>query len=379
VSFSKYNVHYYFDNNATVPLSNEAKLAWLEAQETSWANPSSLYSKAIRVSLKLDTVRQRFAEWLHCEPTEIVFCSGTTEANNAVFKHFGGLFPSGKVVLSPIEHPSVRNAANVYFGQRVVELQLDTKGVVCLEQLEKCLKNEPIVLCSVMAANNDSGVIQPVEHIAECCRNYAVPYHCDSAQWVGKLPITALSVCDFLSFGAHKFGATKGIGILKIVNDYAGLKLAHGGLQENAHRAGTEDYPAIAAMLAGLEAQERRHGEYLNNTKGRDYFESVLVKNIPGIEIVSQFSERLWNTSLLLMPQLENTVWITALDKRGFEVSSGSACTAGKQGSVPILSALGIPYEQHRYAVRVSGSYETQESDWASLANAFTDVFRQME
>ena len=370
----------YFDHNATTPLAPEARKVWLEVADGAWENPSSPYRAAGRVRNLLEDCRARLARFLRCDDEEIVFFSGATEANNSVIAYFAGRRDSGGgVLLSAVEHPCVRDAAVHYFGDRARILEVDSAGRAVPDSIAAALRERRPALVTVMAANNETGVLQPVGEIAEICRERGVPFHCDAAQWVGKLPAHELPAWGFLSGSAHKFGGPKGVGFLRApagFNDFHGQL---GGEQEKGKRAGTENPPAVAAMLAALEAREGGVDTLKERAKWRDAFEAELMRNVPGVTVAGRDAERLWNTSCLILPRHANHRWVMKLDREGFAVSTGSACSTGDESPSRVLSAMGFSPEEARRAVRISSSPETSGDAWRSLAAAFVRIYRNWE
>ena len=366
----------YFDNNATTRPCAIALAAYSEALSEDWRNPSAPTSSAARVRVKLDLAREKLAACLGVSLDTISFTSGATESNNAVFSHISRhASPHSRVLLSPIEHPSVREAANLYFPGRVDELPADGSGIVDPSTLAPTLVAREVTLVSVMAANNETGVIQPWEEIARICRAHGVPFHCDATQWVGKLPSRQWDVCDYLSASAHKFGGLKGVGLLKSPTEFSFIV---GGEQEGGNRAGTENFPGVSAMLAALEESES-FVETPILEKARNEFEESLRAFIPGVKVLGESVPRLWNVSALLMPSFDNLRWVAKLEKMGHEVSTGSACATGKDRPSHVSATMGLSSEQARRVVRVSGSRETTPTDWSALADAFRLAHEELQ
>jgi len=356
----------YFDYNATAPLLPEARNAWLQAQETLWQNPSSAYRSAVRVSNALDAARQRMAELFDCSPKRIVFTSGTTEANNAVLAYYATHGES--IAVSAVEHSSMLAPAKQFHAQT---LPVDSQGGLDLTSLEDC----PAGLISVMAANNETGVLQPWEAVLHVCLERKKSFFCDAAQWVGKLPLDGLSRCHWLSAGAHKFGGPKGCGFLLVPEAEASdFHCFLGGGQEHGRRAGTEDYPAIAAMLAALESVLAQRGD----SRARDAFEKRLSEVLPEFSVHGQGAPRLWNTSSVELPRFVQQRWLAHLDKAGFEVSAGSACGTAKNDASPVLAAMGVSKYRINHTLRMSASQATTEADWLALADAIGDIWNHL-
>lgn len=371
----------YFDYNATTPLRVSARKRWLAAQDEDWYNPSSPYGRSARVHELLEGCRARLAQLLGCAPELLVFNSGATEGNYSLFEYLQStLSRECRVGISAVEHPSVYAAAHALFGERCCTFKVNQSGVIDVEAFEEALDRDAFGLVSVMAANNETGVLQPWPQLASICRAKGVPFHVDAAQWLGKARMGPIGTVDFVTGCAHKFGGPKGVGFLKIGTNYTGYRAAVGGAQEHAHRAGTENYPGIAAMMAALEAcLESVEAECSRLQICRNAFEEQIVQRIQGVNTIGADVGRLANTSLLIMPAHLNTRWVLQLEKRGFEVSTGSACATGKEGPSHVLTAMGLSPEEARRAVRVSGGWNTTNDDWRALAAAMIVVWERLK
>lgn len=372
----------YFDYNATTPLAPAAREAWLRASEQHWHNASSLYREAGFTSQALEAAREQLGDLLGVEAERVVFTSGATESNNTLFAGLSRCLPADAVVaISAIEHPSVREAARAWLGRgRVIEIPVDAQGIVQPDVLQDLLQRHSPALVSIMAANNESGVLQPWPDLLKLCRETGTRFHSDAAQWIGKLPAEGLGACDYLTGSAHKFGGPKGIGFLVLADAEESFPLLHGGPQENGRRAGTENYPAIAAMVAALEtAVDTQPKASLEQATLRDAFEARMTTAFPGLRVISGNAPRLWNTSLLVMPRHDNLKWVTRLTRRGFAISTGSACSSGKEGSSVVVQALGASWEELKRVVRLSSGFDTSAADWQALATAFEEVGQELD
>lgn len=365
----------YFDHNATTPFCQAAQEAWLKASRDHWHNASSLYREAGFTAQKLDAARERLGDLLGCEAARIVFTSGASESNNALLATRDGL-----TAFSSIEHPSVREAARHWLGCGTVEIPVNEDGVVALDAVTQVIEASQPSLISVMAANNESGTLQPWREIAELCHQRGIAVHTDAAQWLGKLPSHRLGECDYITGSAHKFGGPKGIGFLVLKDEEEPLRFLCGGPQEGGRRAGTENYPAIEAMVTALEFITPRLDEIAaTQAPLRDAFELTLSNAMPGLRIIGERAPRLWNTSLMVMPRHDNLKWLTRLSRLGFAISTGSACSSGKEGSSVVVTALGASPEELRRVVRLSGGYQTTAEDWQALAAAFIQVLGELD
>lgn len=363
----------YFDHNATSPLHAAAREAWLRASETHWHNPSSLYRDAGLASQQLEAARERLGMLLGAEAERIVFTSGATESNNALFDSLPG---NAVVLISAIEHPSVREAAR---RRKVIELPVNADGTVEQEVVARALAAHQPALVSVMAANNESGALQPWQEIAALCRREGVLFHTDAAQWIGKLDASELGQCDFITGSAHKFGGPKGCGFLVLPSEDSRLSFLRGGPQENGRRAGTENYPAIEAMVTALEETAPcLPAIQADQEQLRDEFIVAMRACFGDLRVISEAAPRLWNTVLMVMPAHDNLKWLTRLSRRGFSISTGSACSSGKEGSSVVVTALGATPEELKRVVRISSGWWTTADDWQALAGAFGEVFEEL-
>lgn len=358
----------YFDHNATTPLHPAAREAWLYASDKHWHNPSSLYRDAGIASQRLESARERLATLIGVEAERIVFTSGATESNNALLSSFE------QAVISSVEHPSVRAAA-----RHAVELPVNADGVVEPEAVKALITAKRPALVSVQAANNESGALQPWREIAAICREQSVPFHTDAAQWIGKLDAADLGECDFITGSAHKFGGPKGCGFLVLPSEDSRLNFLRGGPQENGRRAGTENYPAIEAMVTALEVLTPHLAEIETaQSTRRDAFIATMRARFDNLRVISASAPRLWNTVLMVMPAHQNLKWLTALSRRGFSISTGSACSSGKEGSSVVVTALGANADELKRVVRISGGWDTGAEDWQALASAFVEAFDEL-
>jgi len=372
----------YFDFNATAPVMREAREAWLEATERIGGNPSSMHQSGARAAAALNGAREKLAHFIGCHPTEIIWTSGATEANNTVMHHFARtLDTKSEVWISAIEHPCVMESSQHYFGKRLKLIPVTHDGVIDLDWLTAEIADSRPGLVGVMAANNETGVIQPWREIGSICQSYDVLFFTDAVQWLGKMPGKDLGQCDFVSGAAHKFGGPRGVGFLKIPRKSQMTPLLLGGHQERGFRAGTENVATIVAMIAALEIREKQigHSQHLLRGVWRDNFERDFLRALPEATIIGAKSSRLWNTVSALMPEGDRRhQWVVRLDKAGFAVSTGSACTTGKEEPSHVLAAMGFKPAQAIRAVRFSAGWETTEADWDALAKTLIKVHGEL-
>jgi cysteine desulfurase len=263
-----------------------------------------------------------------------------------------------------------------YFGKRARLIPVTHDGAIDLDWLTAELADTRPGLVAVMAANNETGVIQPWREALAICRQYKVPFFTDAVQWLGKMPAKGLGECDFVSGAGHKFGGPRGIGFLKVPHKSHVTALLVGGKQEQGRRAGTENVPIILSLLAALETREKQmaNGQHILRGVWRENFERQLLRILPGAMIVGAHSPRLWNTVSAIMPDGGQLRWLTRLDKAGFAVSTGSACTTGKEEPSHVLAAMHFKVAEAHRVLRFSSGWESNEGDWDALANALAKI-----
>ncbi len=367
----------YFDHNATSPLSAAARDAWLDAVARFIGNPSSPHRLGARAEAALEGARETLARRLECEPSAIVWTSGATESNNTVVQHFAR--GEGEAWVSAIEHPCVLASVKLGFPGRYQLIPVRASGVVDLDWLRDALKTQRPAFVGLMAANNETGVLQPWHEALSLCREARVPFFCDAAQWIGKLPASGLGGCDFLSGCAHKFGGPQGVGFLKC--PARTTPLLSGGKQEDGRRAGTENVAGVLAMMAALEERESQldGGKAEGRRQARDAFIDALVGAMPETQILGAGVDRLWNTVSAVMAQTDlQQRWVVKLDKLGFAVSTGSACASGREEPSHVLAAMGVAAEAAARVLRFSGGWETTAGDWTLLLQGIVEARQEM-
>lgn len=370
----------YFDVNATAPPLPEVEPVYNDAVREHWHNPSSPYGRGARVHILLDTLRQDLAKMLGCGEAQLIFNSGATEGNNAIFAECARKFPDGHVAVSAIEHPCVMEAAQRHFPDRVAVIPVDANGIINLIELATELAKGDLCLVSVMAANNETGVIQPWREALKLCLKAGVYFHTDAAQHIGKRPAKGLGDCDFVTGCGHKFGAPRGTGFLKIPADFEAFNGLPGGGQEHGHRSGTENYPGLAAMLAALRFREHRMEAAASAWAiHRSIFETELARQIPGLVVLGMDADRLSNTSCMVMPDFPGSRWVARLDKHGVCISTGSACASGKTGASHVLRAMGIDADTAQRSIRISAPWDATPEQWRSLTDRITRAYAEMK
>ncbi len=363
----------YFDHNATTPLCASAKDAWVDAIDRYVGNPSSPHRIGARAERAMADARDKLAGFLGCSPLDIVWTSGATESNNLVLHHCAQALDGDKEVwITAIEHPCVIEATRTHFPNRHKTLPVNNTGVLDLVVLRQKLTKEKPGLIAVMAANNETGVLQPWTEVQQLCSEYQIPFFCDAAQWVGKLPAKGLGACDFVSGCAHKFGGPQGVGFLKCPSRGAVYSQIVGGTQEEGRRAGTENVAGVLSMMAALEKRENQLASGIIQEK--EAWRNAFVMSLIGAEVLGKGQGRLWNTVTALLPGDCQARWVVKLDKAGFAVSTGSACSSGKETPSHVLTAMGVAKEDTDRVVRFSSGWETSAEDWQALVKGVNQV-----
>ncbi len=365
----------YFDHNATTPLCPAAREAWLGVQDRLWHNASSLYREAAAARDELEQCRERLADLTGtADPERIVFTGGATEACNAFFRgcreaNERASDGAWRVVISPYEHPAVREPAGRWCGA----------GRVDADELAAAAATGARTVAAWMAANNETGETwaMPPWGNPDGAARPAVHF-CDASQWLGKLPADVFGTPGmaeaFVVGCAHKLGGPKGVGFMRL-GDCADLASGDawqlGGPQEHGRRAGTEDVAGVAAMVAALEwCEDHMPGD----PAPRDEFEHDL-----GWPVVAADRPRLWNTSMIVVPRHQNKLWLARLSHRGFQCSTGSACSSGTDGDSLVLAALGLSPDERRRVLRFSAGWSTTRADWQALRAALGEVMAELE
>jgi cysteine desulfurase len=315
----------------------------------------------------VEAARADVAALVGARPAEVVFTASGTEANNQALRAGGG----GRVIVSAIEHDSVSKAR-----PDAVIAPVDAEGVVNLDELDALLAaNEAPTIVSLMLANNETGVIQPVAEAAALCRRHGALIHCDAVQAVGRIPVEmgALGV-DYLTVSAHKIGGAPGAAAL-VAREGAPLEaLIRGGGQERGLRAGTENAPAIAAF--GV-ASRRARAPRTDLAALRDAMEERLLAACPEARIFGRNAKRLPNTTQIAMPGVSSETQIIALDLDGVAVSAGSACSSGRVEPARVLLAMGVDEATAAAAIRISLGWTTTEQDIDRLVASWCALYRR--
>jgi cysteine desulfurase len=348
----------YLDNNATTQLDPAVIEEMLPFLTRHYGNPSSGYSFAATARKAIDLARERLAALLGCEPVEIVFSSGGTESNNAVINSALQLEAGGKhVITSAVEHSAVLRPCQdlAKRGYDVTFLGVDGHGNLDVAEWEAAIR-PGTALVSIMWANNETGVVFPIEKIAEICREKRVLFHTDAVQVTGKIPMRLRdSPINFLSLSAHKFHGPKGVGALYISRQTRFSPLIAGGSQENGRRGGTENVASIVGLGKAAELAFKYLAEGQCNIRSmRDRFEKFVLEAVSGASVNGAGAGRLPNTSSLSFEGIESSSALLLLDRQGICCSAGSACRTGSQEASHVLRAMNPSSDGARRSLRFS-------------------------
>lgn len=376
----------YLDYNATTPLDagvRDAMLPFLGGGVGEiWGNPSSVHHVGRKARALLDDARDRAAKFIGAKPSEIIFTSGGTEANNlAIFGSARLLKSKGRhLITSSIEHDAVLQCFDYlekHEGFSVTRLPVNSEGRVSVDDFEKAVRPET-VFASVMAANNEIGTLQPVAKIGARCRERGIIFHTDAVQWFGKEPFSDISQfkADLVSVCAHKFHGPKGAGLLYIKSPLHPEPVLFGGGHENERRAGTENLPAVIGLVAALEKFVKK--PVFDRAKLKPLADKLVacVEQIDGCELVSPRDHSLANTVAFTVRDSDGIALMAGLDVEGVCASSGSACSAGSLEPSHVIVALGKP-ETANSLVRFSLGLDTTAGEIDLVCGVLPEVIRR--
>jgi len=372
----------YLDYNATTPLCEPARAAMRPFLEEKFGNPSSVHAAGREARAAIDDARDRLASLLAAKPHELIFTSGGTEANNlAILGLARSRTAQGKHLISAkTEHHAVLNAVEHLEkceGFEVTWLNVSENGLIDLDQLADSIRDET-VLVSIMHANNETGVIQPLREISEICQERGVLLHSDMVQSFGKVTGEAVSLVDAGSFAAHKFYGPKGAGFLFLRSGIAIEPIQFGGAHENQRRPGTENVAMIAGMAAAAEFVQRdREFEQARQRKLRDQLWQDISRQIESVVLNGDANCRLANTLNVSLPELDSETMLMALDLEGVCASSGSACMVGSVMASHVLLAMGLPLALAKSAIRFSLGKHTTGQEISTTAGIVSEIVQR--
>lgn len=357
----------YLDNNATTRIAPEVFEAMVPFLTEYYGNPSSAYSFGKRVEGHLKEAREKVAALLGCTAKEIIFTSCGTESDNAAI--WSALQTTGKkhIVTTQVEHSAIMNQTEWLEknGCGVTRLPVAADGTLSLADVEKAIRDDTAIV-SIMWANNETGVIFPVEEIASLCKKKGVLFHTDAVQTPGKIDLrgVAKSDIDFLSMSGHKLHAPKGVGVLYVKKRTKIVPYVIGGGQERGKRGGTENVASIIGLGRAAElALEKLSDEQTRVRALRDRFEKTLLERLPHLYVNGARDQRLANTTNIAFDFVEAEAVLMRLDRSGICASSGSACTTGSLDPSHVLSAMGLTPARARSCVRFSFSHYNTDAE----------------
>ncbi len=373
----------YLDNNATTPLDPVVLEAMQPYFLTAFGNASSIHTYGQEARAAVDRARSQVARLLSAKDREIIFTCGGTEADNAAIHGVARLLAHGRghVVTSSIEHPAVLKSCQFLErkGFRVTYLPVGEKAVVRVEDVEKALSDDT-VLVSIMHANNEVGTLQPIEEIGRLARRREILFHTDAVQSVGKIPVSVQHLnVDLLSLSGHKFHGPKGVGALYIRDTVQTEPFMLGGSHERSRRAGTENVPGIVGLGEACRLASGSLDDLQERLAGlRDRFEQSLLERLPGCILNGTRSGRVPHASNISFQKVEGETLLVALDFKGVAVSTGAACASGSLQPSHVLKAMGLPRKRVQGAIRFSLSRLTTREDMDYALDMVVETVNQI-
>ena len=374
----------YFDNNATTQVAPEVRDAMLPFLGELYGNPSSMHAFGGQVAKYVDQAREEVARFLNAEPDEIIFTSCATESDNSAIRGTADYFGKDlKVITTAVEHPAVLQPCRRLkaLGHEVVELPVDSLGRLDLAQLESELQtSKPATLVSVMWANNETGVLFPIEKIAEICKAHGAILHTDAVQVAGKIPVDVKKVpVDMLSMSGHKFHAPKGIGIFYVRKGTKLKPFMLGGHQERTRRAGTENVPYIVGLAKACELARLGMAKEATEIGAlRDKLEAGILAKCPNVRVNGDKENRLPNTLNVSFEYIEGEAIAYHLSDLGICISTGSACASGSLDPSHVIRAMGVPFTAVHGSVRFSLSRYNTEAEVDYILDKLPPVIKDL-
>lgn len=352
----------YLDYNATAPVWPEVVEAVSRAL-VAGGNASSVHEEGRVARRMVEEAREKVAALVNARPGQVIFTGGGTEANNLAILQAG----SSGAAVSPIEHDSVLQPLN-----QGALLSVRSDGVVD----ENSLPEQPVELVSVMLANNETGVLQPVKRLSELCRERGIAVHTDAIQAAGKINVDWRDLgVQMMSLSAHKLGGPQGVGALIVDDTWGGRTLLKGGGQERGRRAGTENIAGIAGFGVAVEMVQKHLDAMADIRALRDMLERGLRAIDPSVAIHGSGVERLPNTVCVSMPGVDAETQVMSLDLAGVMVSAGSACSSGKVTASHVLKAMGLDDARASLAIRISLGWHSTSGDVEKCLTAWRDLY----
>ena len=373
----------YLDNNATTCVSPEVRDVMMPFFCDLYGNPSSMHTFGGKVARYIERAREEVARFINASPDEIVFTGCATESDNAAIRGTADMFGSDlKVATTAVEHPAVLQPVRRLkaLGHETLEIGVDSKGALDLNALEDFLKQPGKKLVSVMWANNETGVVFPIEKIAEMCREHGAVFHTDAVQAAGKIAMDVQSVpVDMLSISGHKFHAPKGVGMMYIRRGTRLKSFLVGGHQERGRRAGTENVPYIIGLAKACELARLGMAEESEKiAKLRDRLEEGILASCPDVRVNGDKAFRPPNTLNVSFEYIEGEAIAYRLSDLGICVSTGSACASGSLDPSHVIRAMGVPFTAIHGSVRFSFSRYNTDADVDYVLKHLPGVIKEL-
>lgn len=386
----------YLDHNSTTPIDASVVQTISECYAAGYVNPASQHRMGQLARRKLEQLRRRMAEILgaNCsgmQTDQLILTSGGTESNNLALLGLVGAQrevgqaesdqPPGRVLISAIEHPSVVGAAQqlARLGYQVEKIPVDRNGVCRIDSFSSLIE-PPTALVSMMLANNETGVLQPVAEAAALCRERGILFHTDAVQAVGKIPVNFRRLgVDAMTFSAHKLNGPRGIGGLLLRHGISPQPILFGGFQQIAIRPGTEDVATAAGMCRALELfEENPTGRFLNTLELRDRLQNELLAEFDDLIVNGGQAIRMPHTLNVSFPGVDRQSFLMAADLAGLAISTGSACASGSSELSPVLLAMGLEKAVVEGSIRISLGVSTTSSDIVESKRRISKIIRDI-
>ncbi len=372
----------YVDNNATTQVAPEVMEEILPYFHDLYGNPSSMHTFGGQVEQKLRQAREKVASLIGAIPDEIVFTSCGSESDNTAIRSAIASYPDRKhIITTRVEHPAIKNLCEYLskHGYRVTFLPVDRQGRLNLDHFHKSLSNDTAIV-SIMWANNETGVVFPIEEIAQVVRERGIVFHTDAVQAVGKIPVNVQKVpVDMLSLSGHKIHAPKGVAALYVRRGAKFSPFLIGGHQERGRRGGTENVASIIGLgracelAAGHIKEESGRVRYL-----RDKLENEILKRVPNAMVNGEREHRLSNTTSISFEYVEGEAILLMMNEFGICASSGSACTSGSLEPSHVLRAMGVPFTAAHGSIRFSLSIYNTEEEIDSIIDKLPPIIERL-
>jgi cysteine desulfurase len=372
----------YLDNNATTQVSREVLEVMQPFYHDLYGNPSSIHTFGSQVAEKVEDAREQVAKLLMVSSKDILFTSGGTESDNTAIRSALEISPEKRhIVTSAVEHPAIRSLC-LYFakqGYRITEVPVNGEGELDMDYYEKSLTSDTAVV-SLMWANNETGVLFPVEEAAQLARERGILFHTDAVQAVGKVPIDLKNIpVDMLSLSGHKLHGPKGVGVLYVRRGMRFRPTILGGHQERGRRAGTENTPAVIGLGKACElASQGMENKNFRIKQLRDKLERGIIDRVPGTRVNGRKAPRLPNTTNISFEYVEGEGILLLLDELGICASSGSACTSGSLEPSHVLLAMGVSAATAQGAIRFSLSAYNRKEEIDLVIEKIPGIIRKL-